>query len=322
MAEEVLGKSVKLLKQERTNTKSSFTKLANLITRGADTMVQSVLKDQFTKFEDRFNSVLDANEDFRIGLEADIKKEDEEVEIDEQQKNEIQTTIKEAEAKMEEIKDIVQTSLWGRYGKTELKTAIAETEDAIQKADDVPVESNNMEGYDVHLTLLNEKMSATIHALSVWEKWIPQLSKDEYDHRLKELKRAHNKLKLRKAEFATSRRLAEQGASSRPVQPNLSIVRIRPTSLPIFHGSRRDYHRWGKDWESLQKQGEPTGSPEVQKIQLLESVSESIAKDLRLSTYTTAVDIFRVLENRYGNKSTITVEILEEMDRMPQVKGT
>lgn len=56
-------------------------------------------------------------------------------------------------------------------------------------------------------------------------------------------------------------------------------------------------------------------------IHLLESVSESIAKELRLSTYTTAIDIFRVLENRYGNKSAITVEILEELDKMPQVKG-
>nr|XP_043874409.1 uncharacterized protein LOC122764147 isoform X1 [Solea senegalensis] len=31
--------------------------------------------------------------------------------------------------------------------------------------------------------------------------------------------------------------------------------------------------------------------------------------------------MFRVLENRYGNKSTITVEILEELEKMPQVKG-
>lgn len=98
-------------------------------------------------------------------------------------------------------------------------------------------------------------------------------------------------------------------------------MRIKPTSLPVFHGSKRDFHRWKKDWESLQKQGEPTGSPEVKKIQLLESVSDSIAKELRLSTYTAATDIFRVLENRYGKKSTITVEILEALDKMAQVKG-
>lgn len=77
----------------------------------------------------------------------------------------------------------------------------------------------------------------------------------------------------------------------------------------------------GKTGESLQKQGEPSGSTEVKKIQLLESVDDKISKDLRLSTYTTANDMFRVLENRYGNKSTITAEILEELEKMPHEKG-
>ena len=320
MAEEVLGKSVNVLKQERTTAKRNLTRLANLISRGAGNMLQSELKEEVAKFADRFTSLLDANEDFRIGLEAELKKDDPEGELEKQQEDEIQATIKEAEGKMEEIKDIVQTNLWGRYGKTELKAAIAEAEDAINRAGNVAVESNNMEGYDVHLTLLNETMSTTIHTMAVWEKWIPPQVKDGMDDGLKQLKAAHYKLKLRKAE-STSRRLADQGTSGRPGQPTPPIVRIKPTSLPVFYGSKRDFHRWKKDWENLQKQGEPTGSPEVRKIQLLESVSESSAKELRLSTYTTATDIFRVLENRYGNKSTITVEILEALDKMPQVKG-
>lgn len=98
-------------------------------------------------------------------------------------------------------------------------------------------------------------------------------------------------------------------------------MRIKPTTLPIFSGSKREYHQWRRDWESLHKQGEPSGSTEVKKIQLLESVNDKISKDLRLSTYATTNDMFRVLENRYGNKSTITVEILEEQEKMPHVKG-
>lgn len=50
-------------------------------------------------------------------------------------------------------------------------------------------------------------------------------------------------------------------------------------------------------------------------------MDDKISKDLRLLTYTTANDMFRVLENRYGNESTITVEILEELEEMPHVKG-
>lgn len=81
MAEEVLGKSVKILKQERTTAKSNFTKLANLISRGADTMLQAELKEELAKFADRFTSVLDANDDYKIGLEAYLKKDNPEAEL-------------------------------------------------------------------------------------------------------------------------------------------------------------------------------------------------------------------------------------------------
>ena len=110
-------------------------------------------------------------------------------------------------------------------------------------------------------------------------------------------------------------KLLPQPATSTP------IVRIKPTTLTILNGSKREYNRWRKDWVSLQKQGEPPGSTEVKKIQLLESVDDKISKDPRLSTYTTANAMFRVLENRFGNKSTITVEILEELEKMPHVRG-
>lgn len=57
------------------------------------------------------------------------------------------------------------------------------------------------------------------------------------------------------------------------------------------------------------------------KMQLLDSVDSIISKDLRLTTYNTAEEIFRVMENRYGNKSTIAIEILEELEKIPPVKG-
>lgn len=57
-------------------------------------------------------------------------------------------------------------------------------------------------GYEVHLTLLDEKICTTISAMSVWERWIPESSTDKLDGRLKELRAAYNRLKLRKAEFA------------------------------------------------------------------------------------------------------------------------
>lgn len=90
-------------------------------------------------------------------------------------------------------------------------------------------------------------------------------------------------------------------------------IKLKPTALPKFSGSKRDFHRWRRDWESLQAQGEPTGSKEVKKIHLLDSLDDEIKKDFHLSTYNTADDILRVLENRYGNRTAIAIEIVEDL---------
>ncbi len=106
-----------------------------------------------------------------------------------------------------------------------------------------------------------------------------------------------------------------------PAAQIMPLVTIKPTSLPKFSCNKRDYYRWKRDWENLQRQGEPTGSAEVKKIQLVDSVDDRITKELRLSSYNTAVDIFRVLENRYGNTITIAMEIVEELEKIPAVRG-
>lgn len=98
-------------------------------------------------------------------------------------------------------------------------------------------------------------------------------------------------------------------------------IKLRPTALPKFDGRKRNFYLWKKDWEALQKQGEPTGSKDVRKFQLLDSLEERVARDLRLSTYGTADEIFCVLENRFGNKTAIALEIVEELQALPPVKS-
>lgn len=61
---------------------------------------------------------------------------------------------------------------------------------------------------------------------------------------------------------------------------------------------------------------EPTGSKEVKKFQLLDSLDEKIMRDFRLMTYNTADDIFWVLENRFGSQTVIAIEIVEELQRL------
>jgi len=93
----------------------------------------------------------------------------------------------------------------------------------------------------------------------------------------------NNKLEARRAELVFAQRNSEEeksahlrtstAASSTPHAANTTpMVRMKPISLPRCHGCKRDVHRWKRDWESLQRQGEPTGSSEVKKIQLLDSM--------------------------------------------------
>ena len=101
----------------------------------------------------------------------------------------------------------------------------------------------------------------------------------------------------------------------------ISKIRLKPVSLPKFSGSMREFHHWKKDWESLQKQGEPSTSPEVKQFQLLDCMEEKVKNDVKLTSYSTVEDMFRVLENRYGNRSTIALQIVAELEKTPAVKG-
>lgn len=254
MAEDVLGKSVQQLKRQRTSAKSSFTRQANIISRGANSMLQVELREEFTKLSDCFRKMLEANDDYRIGLEADIKTQDKEAGLDEQQEADIDRSVNEGETKLSEVRDIVQTNLWSRYGRSKLLSAILEAEKANDKAANVPVESANLEGYEVHLALLDKRIKEAISTISTWERWIPVELKDEFDGRVTDVRASYYRLELRNAEFAIARIINEHWTGVKLLQLATStpIIKPKPTSLPIFYGSKREFHRWRKDWESLQ----------------------------------------------------------------------
>ena len=156
-----------------------------------------------------------------------------------------------------------------------------------------------------------------------WKRWIPSDRKKDIQDRLKELDLTIPVLVSRKAEFIQVKLKEEDKQQTRTVPPNppMPSIKLKATALPKFSGIKRDFHRWRKDWEALQRQGEPTGSREVKKFQLFDSLDERITRDLRLTTYNTAEDVFRVLGNRYGNQTTIAIEIVEELQKMPAVRS-
>ncbi|XP_026082522.1 uncharacterized protein LOC113058643 [Carassius auratus] len=98
-------------------------------------------------------------------------------------------------------------------------------------------------------------------------------------------------------------------------------IKLTPISLPKFSGDRRSYWRWKAEWESIQAQAEPTGSRECKKLHLLDSISESVKSELRLYRCRDANDIFRELENHYGDKAHTAEEIVLELQSRPAVKN-
>lgn len=325
MAKETFGKTVKQLKQERTLAKSAFTRQANYLSKAAAGMIKHELQEEFSKLSSLARSVGDSNDDYAAGLLAEAgTKGDEEVKLDKDQQADLERTIEECDMKLEEIREAVQFKLWPRYGKEEVDFAIQEAEKACDRAKEIPVTAINRDGYELQLERARKLIHDASESLKDWEKWVPHDETADLKGRVKDLRIFGSNLEAKRTEFLIAQRISEEErrlTEPQPIAVPHPVVRIKPTSLPKFTGLRRNFHRWRKDWESLQKQGEPTGSVEVKKFQLLDSVDERICRDLRLSTYNSAEDMFRVLQNRYGNKPTIALEIIEDLERIPPLKS-
>lgn len=101
-------------------------------------------------------------------------------------------------------------------------------------------------------------------------------------------------------------------------RPQISLERTR---LPMFSGDMTDYYRWKAEWEELEQLGNPQRTAGVTRFHLLSSLSDKVKKDLVLSGCAAADEIFRRLDNRFGNKAKIVLKISEEIHGLPPVKG-
>lgn len=329
MAEEALGITVKELKQKRTLAKSTFTKQANFLSRVAKHMTKRELQEEFKKLKSEARTVSETNDEYRAGLLADIEAgtdEGEEAKLSKEKQTEVEKTFQECEARLDEVREIVQSNLWPRYGENEVKSAIHEAETACDGVAQIPVTAVNRDGFELRWDSVKTQVQNAIASLAEWEMWIPVAEKERLGGRVKDLKAFGNNLEARRAGFLTAQRIAEDERDRGrvpqvPMPAPQPTLRIKPICLPKFSGYKRNFHRWRRDWESLQKQGEPTGSVEVKRIQLIDSIDERICRGLRLSSYNTAEDMFRVLENRYGNKSTIALEIMEDLEKIPALRA-
>ncbi len=127
----------------------------------------------------------------------------------------------------------------------------------------------NHEAYDYMLTHLQTFLRAARDLYSKWRRCIPSGDERNFCQGLRGLKLDVTRLSSKKADFIRARR--EEEAESITPPPMISTypvttIKLKPKALPKFTGNKQDFHRWKKDWEALQKQGQPTGSKEVKKV--------------------------------------------------------
>lgn len=83
-------------------------------------MTKRELQEEFKKLKSEARTVSETNDEYRAGLLADIEAgtdEGEEAELSKEKQAELEKTFQECEAQLDEVKEMVQSNLWPRYGE-------------------------------------------------------------------------------------------------------------------------------------------------------------------------------------------------------------
>ena len=315
-------KGLEELKGERKTAKRLFSRLANNISRTHAEMSAEELKENFKRLTLESSRVMEANDDVEEAYIAGLEADAEDVpSLSEQQKADVEKTAGECEQRLKQVKRLMRETLWTKFGEAELSLALQVAESECGRVSSVEPDTS-IEAYEFMLQHLESLVKAAKEAHLRWSCWAPPAEQEDFGCRLRELEICLPKLVSRKATLIQIRLKEDAEGGQVPIHgPTPPAIRLKPISLPKFTGNKRDFYRWRKEWDALQRQGEPTGSQEVRKFQLLDSLDDKVVRDLRLSTYSTATEVFRVLENRFGNQAAIAFEIVEELQAMPPVRG-
>lgn len=315
-----MAKSLDDLKVERTTAKRLFSRLANSIMRTHTEMSAEELKENFKKLTLESSRVMEANEEIEAAYMAESNAVTAE-ELSDLLKADIGKTEEYCKQKTKEVKLLIRETLWVVYGEKELSLALHVAESECKNVSSTQLDVT-LEVYEFMLTHLEKLVLKAKEAHQDWNRWASPAEQGDADGRLRALEVHVPQLVSRKAAFIKAARIKPdtEEPPGRRLAP-VAAIKLKATALPKFAGNQRGYYRWRQEWEALQRQGEPTGSKEVKKFQLLDSLDEKLARDLCLSTYNSSNEIFRILENRFGNQATIALEIIEELQATPPVRS-
>lgn len=180
--------------------------------------------------------------------------------LSEQQKADIKKTASECESK---LKDLIQETLWANFREEELTMAVKAAEEEAETVASLK-SSGNKEAFDFMFNYLEGLIKRAKELHTQWKCWAPPAEQKDFQLRVRGLEQIIPKLMSRKAEFIQVRAKedTERAENAASISHPTSAIRLKPIALPKFTGIRRDFHRWKRDWEALQRQVEPTGSKE------------------------------------------------------------
>ncbi|XP_060762681.1 uncharacterized protein LOC132872105 [Neoarius graeffei] len=315
-----MAKSLEELKTERTTAKRLFSRLANCIARTHSEMTVEELKQNLNKLTAESSRLMEANEEIEAAYMAEAAAAAVE-DLGAEKKADLEKIEAYCKQRTKEAKLLIQQTLWESYGEKELPLALYIAEADCKNVSSAQLDVT-LEAYEFMLKHFEMLVLKAKEAHRDWNRWAPAAEQRDFDHRMTELEVQLPQLVSRKAAFIKAAKIKTESEESTVHRTApVPAIKLKATALPKFAGNQRSYYRWKKEWEALQKQGELTGSREVKKFQLLDSIDEKVAENLHLSTYSSSNEIFRVLDNRFGNQANIALEIIEDLQATPAVKA-
>ncbi|XP_048872855.1 uncharacterized protein LOC125744737 [Brienomyrus brachyistius] len=251
------SKSLKQLKRERMTAKQRFSRLANSVMKSCKKMSADELMEAFNKVVLDADKVLEANEEVEIAWLEEL----EHVSTPkESMRDDIKRTVEECEQKLDDVEHFVQKVLWGNFGNSELTVALEAAEKECKRLS-MSQPGLKLEVYELMLNHLEGLVKAAKEAVFRWSRWISDAERPDFQQRMRNIESLLPELISGKADLLQAK--LEHNGSSDATLPPPPAIKLRPTALPRFDGNRRNFYLWKKEWEALQKQGEPTGSKET-----------------------------------------------------------
>ena len=313
------------LRLKRTTAQTAFTKRANQLTSRANALSEAELRSEWRNLKVEHTRLADAGFEYAAALREEGD-EDAKTKAEQAEEKTAQSNIK-----LDETENHLRTVFWTKFAEEAFTTLVEEAEEAMDEAEGTDHEKLNKRQRELVNKNLEREIYDVTNILTEWTVFIPAPNLKQSRDRTRKLKRRQQRLwdkwseedeqEEKKPEFrADERQEADKDRDKQDhgLKPLISLERAR---LPIFSGKMRDYYRWKAEWEDLQQLGNPHGLENVRKFHLLGSLDEKVKRDLVLSSCGSADDVFRLLDNKYGNKPRIVLLISKEIHGLPPVKG-